>query len=160
MCVCELSLYVCVWLTACLCQGLCLCLDSYGACRPKWALRGQLRSPARDHRLACSLQTLPFSPAQSCDYCKRGGAEMSQGGCAGKHRQLFKAWEGSPDCSGLTNALYVGQWSTQRTYRHSHTCSPRLNEWQPCSLCNTVTNLLWFCLWIMIKSICTVSHAI
>lgn len=105
-----------VWLTMCLCQGSSLCLDAYGACRTKWALRGQLRSPARDHRLACSLPTLPFSPAQSCDYCKRGGAEMSQGGCAGKHRQLFKAWEESPDFSGLTNALYVGQWSSQHTY--------------------------------------------
>jgi len=123
-CVCA-CVCVSVWLMMCLCQGLCLCLDSYGACRTKWALQGQLRSPARDHRLACSLPTLPFSPAQSCDYCKRGGVEMSKGGCAGKHRQLFKAWEESPDCSGLTNTLYVGQWSSQHTYTHNHwhTCS-------------------------------------
>lgn len=118
---------MCVWLTACLCQGLCLCLDAYGACRPKWALRGQLGSPARDHRLACSLQTLTFSPAQSCNYFKRGGAEMSQGGYAGKHRQLFKAWEGSPDCSGLTNALCGPVEQPAHLHTHSYTCSLRLN---------------------------------
>lgn len=110
-----------------LCKSLCLCLDAHGACRIKWALRGQLRSPARDHRLACSLPNLPFSPAQSCDYCSKTESS-NEPGCAGKRRQLFKAREQNPDSNGLTNAPHVGQWSGCK-----ETCCLRLNQKRLCS---------------------------